>query len=73
MTKKQPHEIFIGAEDGGRIPVVIGKCPGCGVGERSLIIIDFISNPKQSVTHNVVYLKCLCCDQVFQKKIIDVI
>jgi hypothetical protein len=72
MNKKPNPSIVIGSEDGGKIPVVIGKCPSCGVGDRSLIIIDFIK-AKQPETENVVYLRCLCCDTILRRKVRDFI
>ena len=55
----------------GSLPVVIGDCPRCGVGDRSLILIDYVHNPLHE-DRSTVYIKCVACTQVFQTNITEV-
>ena len=55
----------------GNLPVVIGDCPSCGNGDRSLILIDYVPNLKSDID-SIIYLKCLNCTDIIQRKIKDV-
>lgn len=50
------------------IPIVIGKCPSCHAGDRSLILIDYVHNPHYE-GKSTVYMKCMACFGVFQRTI----
>lgn len=63
--------IKVCAEAGSNIPVVIGNCPKCGSGDRSLILTNFALNGRNPQA-SMVYLKCIACLSVIEKKIIDV-
>jgi len=64
-------DIKVCSEVGSNVPAVVGNCPSCGLGDRSLIIIDFVRNT-QLPEHSTVYLKCMGCSTITQKKIIDI-
>ena len=63
--------IKVCAEAGSNIPVVIGNCPKCGSGDRSLILTNFALNGRNPQA-SMVYFKCIACLSVIEKKIIDV-
>jgi len=44
---------------------VVGECPSCQTGERSLIITDFIQNFFSS-TQSTVYMRCIACDTTYE-------
>jgi len=56
----------------GNLPVVIGDCPSCGSGDRSMILIDYVPNLKNSID-STVYLKCICCNTIHQRKVKDLV
>jgi hypothetical protein len=53
------------------VPVVFGECSTCNSGSRSLVIIDFVPSKIRSV-NGTVYIKCICCNSVYQTKVKDV-
>ena len=63
--------IHIAVEGKSTLPVVLGNCPSCGSGERSLILIDFVPNG-QRPKYSTVYFKCICCMSITQKKVCEV-
>jgi len=65
------NELRVCSELGSNVPVVIGNCPSCGSGDRSLILIDFVPNGLQP-EHSTLYFKCISCTTITQKKIIEV-
>ena len=44
---------------------VVGECPSCQTGDRSLIITDFVQNFFSS-TQSTVYMRCLACDTTYE-------
>ena len=65
------NAIKIATEGGSSLPVVVGNCPSCGAGDRSMVLIDFVPNGHRP-EHSTVYFKCLCCLSLTQKKVCDV-
>jgi hypothetical protein len=55
----------------GSVPVVIGDCPSCGSGDRSMILIDYVPN-MGNPENSMVYLRCMCCSSIHQRKIKEV-
>jgi hypothetical protein len=55
----------------GSLPVVLGDCPNCKLGPRSLILIDFVPNLGKP-DNSTVYLKCISCNSIHQRKIKEV-
>lgn len=47
---------------------VIGECPSCHRGERSLVIIDFVPNYFSSIS-STVYMKCIACDTTYESQV----
>ena len=41
---ERSKDIILGSEKGSSLPVVVGKCPSCGLGDRSLVLVDFKHN-----------------------------
>lgn len=62
--------IFICAEMDG-LPVIVGKCPKCNNGDRSLILTDYIPNPF-APENGAVFLQCIGCSSMFKKRIYEV-
>ena len=44
---------------------VVGECPSCQIGTRSLIITDFIQNFYTS-TKGIVCMKCIVCETAYE-------
>jgi len=65
------NEILIGTEGGSNLPVVIGNCPSCNSGPRSLILLDFVPNLRMPEYGNL-YLKCMKCFTITQKRVCEV-
>lgn len=55
----------------GNLPIIVGDCPNCGVGDRSLILIDYVHNPKHEGM-STCYLKCVACTNVIQTNVKEV-
>ena len=68
---QKSNDILIANEGGSTLPIVIGSCPSCGCGDRSLILIDFVPNPV-NVESSTIYLKCIKCFSITQKRVCDV-
>lgn len=71
QRQSEEQQIRICHETGSNLPVVIGDCPKCGSGNRSLILTNFAlngRNPKASM----VYLKCIACLSLIEKNIMEV-
>jgi hypothetical protein len=64
-------ELKICGEIGSNLPIVVGDCPHCGLGDRSLILIDFVPNGHQP-EHSTIYFRCIGCSTITQKKVIEV-
>lgn len=47
---------------------VVGECPSCQRGDRSLVIIDFVPNYFSSIS-STVYMKCLTCDTTYESQV----
>jgi hypothetical protein len=47
---------------------VLGKCPSCYKGDRSLIITDFEPSYFGRV-HSTVFMRCLACDATYQTQV----
>lgn len=70
--KLSNNELRVCSEVGSNVPVVIGTCSHCGMGDRSMILIDFVPNGYQP-EHSTLYFKCIGCSTITQKKIIEVV
>ena len=53
------------------VPSIIGECPMCQRGTRSLIIADFVPN-RLSPIESTVYIKCIACLSLYQTKTKDI-
>jgi hypothetical protein len=71
MQRSDEQRIKVCAEPGSNVPVVVGDCPKCGSGKRSLVLTNFAMNGRNPQA-SMVYFKCLACMSVIEKKIIDV-
>ena len=67
-NKHTSESIFVADENG--LPVIIGRCPSCKRGTRSLILVDFV--PKAKANASSVYLRCLCCSSIHHRQIKDI-
>ena len=69
--QRSDEQIRVCAEVGSNVPVVIGNCPKCGSGNRSLVLTNFAMNGiNPSVS--MVYFKCIACMSVIEKLITEV-
>ena len=64
-------DIVIANENGSSLPVVLGNCPSCGSGHRSLILTDFIQNA-YNPERSSVFFTCLKCFNVIKRRVCDV-
>lgn len=46
------------------VPVIVGNCPTCNTGSRSLILIDY--NKKSKYNNDLLHIKCACCFNSFK-------
>lgn len=67
MSDTKPIRMYLD----GNLPIIVGDCPSCGVGDRSLILIDYVHNPVNE-DRSTVYVKCVSCSNVFQTNIKEV-
>ena len=65
----QSNAIYV-VDDRG-IPSVVGNCPTCGMGDRTLVLIDFIPS-KTHYELSKLYLRCICCSTIHQKQIKEI-
>jgi hypothetical protein len=70
MQKSDEH-IRVCAEVGSSVPVVIGNCPKCGSGNRSLVLTNFALNGRNPQA-SMIYFKCIACLSVIEKLLIEV-
>lgn len=63
--------IVIATEGGSSLPVVLGNCPSCGNGDRTLVLIDFVPNGV-SPEYSTIYFKCINCMSITQKRVCEV-
>lgn len=63
--------IVIGTEGGSNLPVVVGNCPSCSSGPRSLVLIDFVPNIRLP-EYGTLYFKCIKCFNITQKRVCEV-
>ena len=71
MQSQSDNKIRICAERGSNIPVVIGDCPNCGSGNRSLVLTNFALNGRNPQA-SMIYFKCVSCMSLIEKRIIEV-
>jgi hypothetical protein len=69
--QRSDEQIRVCAEIGSNVPVVIGNCPKCGSGNRSLVLTNFALNGRNPQA-SMVYFKCIACLGTIEKLIIDV-
>ena len=69
--QKSDDDIRVCSEIGSTVPVVIGNCPKCGSGNRSLVLTNFALNGKNPRA-SMVYFKCIACMSVIEKLITEV-
>lgn len=50
------------------LPILLGECPNCRRGDRSLIIVDFVPNKKHN-TESTLYVECIACSSLYQSKV----
>jgi hypothetical protein len=68
---QKSKDIKICAEVGSNVPVVIGDCPHCGSGNRSLILTNFAMNGRNPQA-SMIYFKCIKCMSVIERNIMQV-
>lgn len=67
MTSANGLQVYLD----GNLPVVVGECPKCQNGDRSLVLVDYVHNPVHE-DRSTVYIKCISCMGVFQSNIKEV-
>ena len=71
MQSQSDDQIRVCNEGGSNLPVVIGNCPRCGSGNRSLILTNFALNGRNPQA-SMIYFKCIACLSTIERRIIDV-
>jgi len=61
-----PEQVIVGMDR--NVPVIQGSCPKCNIGNRSLILIDFVPNYTKS-EDGIIYMKCIGCFTIYQTKV----
>jgi hypothetical protein len=69
--QRSDEQIRVCAEAGSNVPVVVGNCPKCGSGNRSLVLTNFALNGRNP-SASMVYFKCIACMSVIEKLITEV-
>ena len=69
--QRSDERIRVCAEVGSNVPVVLGYCPRCGSGNRSLVLTNFAMNGINP-SASMIYFKCIACMSVIEKLLIDV-
>ena len=69
--QKSDENIRVCNELGSNLPVVVGNCPKCGSGNRSLILTNFALNGRNPRA-SMVYFKCIACMSTIGKLITEV-
>ena len=69
--QKSDENIRVCNELGSNLPVVVGNCPKCGSGNRSLILTNFALNGRNPRA-SMVYFKCIACMSTIEKLITEV-
>ena len=68
---QKSKKIRVCTEAGSTLPITVGDCPACGVGDRSLILMGFFPSMLGPM-YNELFFKCLCCQQVTVRRICEV-
>jgi hypothetical protein len=61
-----PEQVIVGMDR--NVPVIQGSCPKCNIGNRSMILIDFVPNYTKS-EDGIIYMKCMGCFTIYQTKV----
>jgi len=61
-----PEQVIVGMDR--NVPVIQGSCPKCNIGNRSLILIDFVPNYSKS-EDGIIYMKCVGCFTVYKTQV----
>ena len=69
--QKSDEGIRVCSEAGSNVPVVLGNCPKCGSGNRSLILTNFALNGRNPRA-SMVYFKCIVRMSTVEKLITEV-
>jgi len=69
--QRSDEQIRACAEVGSTVPVVVGNCPKCGSGNRSLVLTNFALNGRNP-SASMVYFKCIVCLSTIEKLITEV-
>lgn len=70
--QQKSDQIRICAEAGSNVPVVVGNCPHCGLGNRSLILMNFAMNGINP-QYSKIYFTCVGCSKLTEKNFIDIV
>jgi hypothetical protein len=62
----QAGQVIVGIDR--NVPVIQGECPKCHIGNRSMILIDFVPN-RFRAEDGIIYMKCLGCFNLYQTKV----
>ena len=71
MQRSEEQQIRVCNEHGSNLPVVVGNCPKCGSGNRSLVLTNFALNGRNPRA-SMIYFKCVACMSTIEKLLIDV-
>lgn len=67
----QEDNIVLATEKGSNLPVVVGSCPTCGLGTRSLVLIDYKHN-KFFPDQGLINFQCIGCADIIIKRVFEV-
>ena len=68
---QENKNIILASEKGSNLPVVVGSCPSCGLGTRSLVLVDYRHN-KYFPDQGLINFQCIGCSNYIIKRVFEV-
>lgn len=69
--EQRSNKIRVCTEAGSGVPVVVGDCPACEMGDRTLILLGYLPS-FMGPAYNELFFKCVCCQEVTVRRICEV-
>jgi len=69
--EQRSKKIRVCSEAGSSVPVVVGECPACHLGDRSLILLGYLPS-FMGPAHNELFFQCVCCNEITVRRVYEV-
>jgi hypothetical protein len=70
-VEQRSKKIRVCTEAGSTIPVIVGDCPACNIGDRTLILLGYLPS-FMGPAHNELFFKCVCCQEMTVRRVFEV-